>query len=58
LKLVIEFEVARWQDLKDRISIILEEELIIIGLIFGFNIGKALGSQETLIVALSLESLD
>lgn len=58
MKLVIEFEVAGWEYLEDRVAIVFEEEDIVKGLVLDFDISKALRSEESTVDVIRLETLD
>jgi hypothetical protein len=58
LKFIVEFKVASRKDLEDWVTIIFEEKQVIVGLIFSFDVGKALSSKKAFIVSLRLETLD
>jgi hypothetical protein len=58
MQLVIQLEVACRQYLKDWVSIVFEEENIIIGLVFNFDICEALCSKQAHVNTVSLEAFD
>jgi hypothetical protein len=58
LKFIVEFKVASRKDLEDWVTIIFEEKQVIVGLIFSFDVSKALSSKKAFIVSLRLETLD
>ena len=58
VELVVELEVACGEDLKDGVTIVFEEENVVVGLVFDFDIGEALSSEEADVDAVSLESFD
>jgi hypothetical protein len=58
VQLVVEFEVACGQYLEDWVSIVFEEENIIISLVLYFDICKALSSEEPYVDAVGLKTLD
>jgi hypothetical protein len=53
-QLVVDLKIGSWNDLEDGVAVILEIEQVLVGLVLGRGVCKALGSQETDVAALGL----